>query len=67
MMEAPCHNCPDRRIGCHSTCGRYKDYKVHNDGLKAARNKEKFISELMSGSRQRRDKNYYNLMRELRR
>ena len=24
--EVPCLNCPDRFIGCHSTCEKYKEW-----------------------------------------
>ena len=24
--KAPCYQCEERHIGCHSTCERYKDY-----------------------------------------
>lgn len=23
----PCKDCADRAVGCHGTCGRYKEYK----------------------------------------
>ena len=26
-MKAPCKNCTDRVVGCHSTCEKYKDWK----------------------------------------
>ena len=25
-MKQPCYNCPDRHIGCHAQCERYKAY-----------------------------------------
>lgn len=25
--SAPCHGCGDRFAGCHSKCGKYKDWK----------------------------------------
>ena len=27
MIKAPCKDCADRDLGCHSTCEPYKDYK----------------------------------------
>lgn len=27
MVKAPCKNCADRDLGCHSTCKPYNDYK----------------------------------------
>lgn len=26
--DAPCYKCPDREIGCHSKCDRYKEFKA---------------------------------------
>lgn len=26
-MKAPCFNCPDRTLDCHTTCQIYVDYK----------------------------------------
>lgn len=26
-MEAPCYKCSDRKLGCHSTCDKYKEFK----------------------------------------
>lgn len=30
-MNAPCRNCPDRHVNCHSQCGRYTAFisEVH--------------------------------------
>ena len=25
--SAPCKDCPDRKVGCHSSCQKYKDFK----------------------------------------
>lgn len=27
----PCKNCKDRHIACHTTCERYKSWKVEHD------------------------------------
>ncbi len=29
----PCKNCPDRCLGCHATCEKYKAAKQHHQGL----------------------------------
>ena len=26
-IKAPCKDCADRVVGCHSTCDKYKDWK----------------------------------------
>ena len=26
-IHAPCRDCPDRALGCHSKCERYAEYK----------------------------------------
>lgn len=38
-MSAPCYNCPARRIGCHSVCGKYiafadQQKRIYNIRLK---------------------------------
>ena len=38
-MIPPCKDCPDRQIGCHSTCEKYIEFKKENDKLR----KERFI------------------------
>lgn len=46
-MKSPCHECTERRLGCHARCEDYKIYaayredvrkrhKVENDGRSAA-------------------------------
>lgn len=27
LPKAPCRDCPDRILGCHTTCEKYKCYK----------------------------------------
>lgn len=33
-MLAPCKDCKDREIGCHSKCERYKEFVEENEKLK---------------------------------
>lgn len=33
--EPPCQNCPDREIGCHGKCPKYKGYLAELSALKA--------------------------------
>lgn len=30
-MKAPCLNCTDRKVGCHSICEKYKVYREYKD------------------------------------
>lgn len=32
--EAPCKDCKEQKMLCHSTCERYLDFKRKNDELK---------------------------------
>ena len=34
MMTAPCKNCPDRVVGCHSTCERYAEYAKEREEIR---------------------------------
>jgi len=36
-MNAPCHGCPDRHVGCHGTCERYKEYSEERQRIRAER------------------------------
>lgn len=29
-VQAPCLNCSNRQVGCHSSCEKYKDYKTRH-------------------------------------
>jgi hypothetical protein len=40
-MKAPCKDCPDRHLHCHSECERYKTFKQECDELREKRNKIK--------------------------
>jgi len=31
LVKAPCHNCEDRCIGCHSICDRYAEFRAYKD------------------------------------
>lgn len=37
QMSGPCHECPDRYIGCHGACERYKEYTDKLSELRAMR------------------------------
>lgn len=39
-MLAPCKDCKERKVGCHSTCEAYKEFQRQNDVTKANRRKE---------------------------
>ena len=31
MAEAPCKDCPNRFVGCHSVCNKYISYRAEKD------------------------------------
>lgn len=43
-MNAPCMNCPDRAIGCHGHCERYKAFREGREKEYAFRH-EQYILE----------------------
>lgn len=43
-MQAPCKDCPDRRIGCHERCSKYLEYKATCDELRELRHKESIMN-----------------------
>lgn len=32
-MNVPCKDCADRKINCHSTCEKYKEFRAYKDSL----------------------------------
>jgi hypothetical protein len=40
-MKAPCQDCTDREVGCHSSCDKYKAFKQKCDELRELRNRKK--------------------------
>lgn len=40
MLNAPCKDCPDRVVGCHSTCEKYIAFRKYRDELLERRTKE---------------------------
>lgn len=39
MANAPCKDCPDRVVSCHSTCTKYLEYREQRDADNEARRK----------------------------
>lgn len=40
MSNAPCKDCPDRVVGCHSACEKYIEYRKERDKFLEQRMKE---------------------------
>ncbi|MGN0733705.1 MAG: hypothetical protein ACI4LC_05985 [Emergencia sp.] len=34
MNKAPCIECPDRQLGCHDCCEKYREYKEYSEDIK---------------------------------
>lgn len=43
MINRPCLNCTDRKLGCHGSCERYKEFQEKNEEIKAKERAEKDI------------------------
>ena len=39
-IKAPCFNCQDRQVGCHSNCQSYLDYQAKNSAIRTKRIEE---------------------------
>ena len=33
MKHAPCKDCPDRTVTCHSVCQKYEDWKIERAAM----------------------------------
>ena len=42
MLKAPCKNCPDRYLGCHDHCEKYREFDEERKRIRelAARQKQ---------------------------
>lgn len=53
-LSAPCKDCGDRVVGCHSTCDKYKQFaderKEYVQQVKACRRKDKEYMEVRQAS-----------------
>lgn len=61
-MKVPCHNCPDRELGCHGKCEKYQAYaewrqQVYEERIvkEASRPDRKYIERCIK-DRQRRNR-----------
>lgn len=46
MKNAPCKNCGDRFVGCHSICPLYKEFQEFNNKRREAIAKEKMEEDI---------------------
>lgn len=62
-MNVPCKDCPDRCVGCHSNCVKYKDFRATCDAVSAAKRREFAANEAgaLRGDKIRRDANRFGL------
>lgn len=62
-MKAPCKDCPDRYVDCHSRCKKYLAYAAEREMIREALHKES----IANGSSPAKDKAYkivYGLIRQ---
>ena len=45
-MKAPCKDCPDREVGCHSSCARYKKYQAEKEAERRKRMEDHIVNEV---------------------
>ena len=43
-LSSPCKDCPDREVGCHSKCSKYKVFRIAQNGINKRELKEKAIA-----------------------
>lgn len=43
MNKAPCKDCPDRQVGCHSTCEKYLAFRKERNELNEKTYKQKEV------------------------
>lgn len=62
-MNAPCLGCGERHIGCHSECGRYKEYTewnaAHRKKITDQKTAQRTISEVKTEGMKRMQRRHY--------
>lgn len=57
MYNSPCKGCADRKVGCHSTCRDYAEYKINHewelDQIRRKKDKDSVLQEYISKRCQR--------------
>lgn len=48
-LHSPCKDCPDRVVGCHGKCEKYKAYRVEVDNLYRLRAEKNYAHDPMTG------------------
>lgn len=43
-IKCACKNCNDRKLGCHATCEKYKEYKTKTDEMNRKIRNEKVLN-----------------------
>lgn len=56
ILDSPCHNCSERRPGCHSECDRYISFRKNEDALKEKDRIERISNYTEPWSRKQRKK-----------
>ena len=47
LKSGPCKDCPDRVVGCHSTCERYLSFMKEQKEMYSQRRKDREIDEAL--------------------
>ena len=53
-MTAPCKDCSDRTLGCHSVCDKYKSWKDYIENIKKAMNADAEVDGFLRMQTERR-------------
>lgn len=46
MIKAPCKDCLDRTLSCHSSCQKYSDYREKLTAAKQAKRRDSVMNEV---------------------
>ncbi len=60
-MKAPCLNCPDRKVGCHSECTKYLKFQQHKALLREQKSKEEILLGYQRSLKYRLERRKHNL------
>lgn len=63
-VKAPCKDCPDRKVKCHSSCEKYKEYREYLDKIHQAMTAEDDVNDFLKTQGERRHKHPNRMKRK---
>lgn len=63
-VQVPCKDCPDRKLKCHGSCERYKEYREYLDNINKAMSADNGIESFLKTQSERRHRHPSRMKRK---